>query len=75
MKYDLENNRICVIIPLDPTEGDKYIETVHGNEELDNLYRVSTQGGEQTNPMTRGTTAINQDNEDPSNLEKELEHW
>ena len=41
-KMIFKNTWKYVIIPLDPTEGDSYIETVHEGEEIDSFYKLST---------------------------------
>ena len=40
-----ERKSLCVVVPLDPTEGSHYIELVHDDESNDNLdciYKVTT---------------------------------
>ena len=37
-----ENNDTRVIVPLDPTEGTRYIEPTRDEEEVDHIYKFTT---------------------------------
>ena len=37
-----ENNSTRVIVPLDPVEGERYMELVHDEEDVDHIYKKHT---------------------------------
>ena len=37
-----ENNGTRVVDPLDPGEGEKYIEPVHADDNFDDIYKLTT---------------------------------
>ena len=47
-----EKGGIQVIVPLDPTEGERYTETVRINKEVDHIYKLTMQDEDWINPMT-----------------------
>ena len=47
-----EKNGTCIVVPLDPTKGVQQTEPTYAEEELDHIYRVTTQGEDQGNPTT-----------------------
>ena len=49
-----EKNGTCVIVPLDPAEGARHTEPTYEDEELDHIYRITTQDEDQDNPATGG---------------------
>ena len=49
-----ENNGTRVIVPLDPTEGERYTEPVRDEEEVDHIYKLTTQNEDWINPTVDG---------------------
>lgn len=43
-KMIFEKKSLCVLVPLDPTEGSRHTELVHdeSNDELDCIYKITT---------------------------------
>ena len=49
-----ESKGTRVIVPLDPAEGARYTELAHEEEELDHIYKLTTQDEDQVNPTDEG---------------------
>ena len=53
-----EKNGTRVIVPLDPSEGAWYIESIHdkyGNEDIGNIYKLIMRDKYWINPTTNGS--------------------
>ena len=51
-----------VIVPLDPAEGEWYIELVCEEEDVDHIYKLTTQDKDWINPTTDGVLCWEKDN-------------
>ena len=70
-----ENNDTRVIVPLDPAEGTRYTELARDAEEVDHIYKVTSQDEDWINPMEKGVTCWEKDIECFSDFNGELENW
>jgi hypothetical protein len=67
-----------VIMPLDPDEGQRYIEPIKEEDrayELENIYKLTTRQQDYINPMADGNLSWRSDNACSSDLEEALENW
>lgn len=66
-------------MPLDPTEGARYIEPVHdyeeSDDELDKIYKIKVRDQDWINPMADGRISWEPESSCTSDLDEELEHW
>jgi hypothetical protein len=63
-----------VTVMLDPTERNRYIELVRGNE-IDNLYNMSVWMDDYVNTMKNGALSWRNIRSCTSNSEEGLDHW
>jgi hypothetical protein len=63
-----------VTAPLDPTQGNKYIEPARGND-IDNLYNMIVHMDDYVNPTTYGALSWRSIISCASDSEEGLEHW
>ena len=49
-----ENEGMQVIVPLDPAEGEWYMEPMCEEEDVDHIYKLTTWVEDQINPTTDG---------------------
>ena len=52
MVFEREGTR--VIVPSDPTEGERYTELVHEDEEVDHIYKLTMRDEDWINPINDG---------------------
>lgn len=56
-KIIFEKKSLCVVVPLDPTEGPRYTELVrdyNNDNDLDYIYTITTREQDWVNPTTDG---------------------
>ena len=70
-----ENNGTRVIVPLDPKEGERYTKPTHGEEEVDHIYKFTTQDEYWINPMVEEVLCWEEDSECFSDSNEEMENW
>ena len=70
-----ENNGTRVIVPLDPAEGKRYTESVHGEEDVDHIYNLIAWDEDWINPMEDGILCWEKDIECFSDSNGEIENW
>ena len=70
-----ENNGTQVIVPLDPAEVAWYIEPAHDEEEVDHIYKLTTQDEDWINPTAKGVLYWEKDSQCFSDSDDELENW
>ena len=70
-----ENKGTRVIVPLDPAECAQYTEPAYEEEELDHIYRLTTQDEDRVNPMDEGILCWENDSEFFSDSNEEIENW
>lgn len=70
-----ENEGTRVIVPLDPVEGEWYIELVHEEEDVDHIYKLNTRDEDWINPMTDGMICWEKDSEFFYEFDGEMENW
>ena len=70
-----EKNGTHVIVPLDPTECVRYTEPTYVEEQLDHIYRVTTQDEDQGNPTTGKLLCWEKDREYFFDHDEEIESW
>ena len=58
-----ENNGTRVIVPLDPAEGERYIELVCDEEDVDHIYNLTTRDEDFINPTMKGVIFWEKDSE------------
>jgi hypothetical protein len=63
-----------VIVPLDPSEGKRYIEPTRGND-INNLYNMNARMEDYVNSTTDGALSWRSISSCASDLEAGLEHW
>lgn len=78
-KISFERKSLRVIVPLDPTEGVCYTEQIHdyveNDNEMDQIYKITTRDQDWINPMIDGWTAWERYISCTSDSNEELEHW
>ena len=67
-----ENKGTCVIVPLDPTEGARYIEPAYEEEEIDHIYKLTARDEDRVNPTNEGVFRWEKDSEFFFNSDEEL---
>ena len=70
-----ENNITRVIVPLDPKEGERYTEIVHGEEEVDHILKLTAWNEDWINPTMEGVLYWEADSECFSDSNEEMENW
>ena len=70
-----ENNSTRVIVPLDLAEGAWYTEPAYAEEEIDHIYRLTTQDEDRVNPTIDRILCGEKDSEHFSDADEELEIW
>ena len=60
---------------MDPTEGVQYIEPACDEEEVDHIYKLTTQDEDWINPRAEGVLCWEKDSEFFSDFDGELENW
>jgi hypothetical protein len=76
MKMTFESSEYRVITPLDPSEGERFIEpTCLDLEEIDQLYRTTTREEEYVNPTTDGLLSWRSITSCASDSDIGLENW
>ena len=63
---------IKVIIPLDLTEGQRYTEPVHAEDEIDQIYKINLREEDQINPTVDGNLKWEKDSSCFSDFDEEL---
>jgi hypothetical protein len=63
-----------VTVPLDPTEGKRYIDPTRGKD-IDNLYNMTTRMDDYVNPTADGVISWRSINSCASDSEEGLENW
>lgn len=77
-KMVFEKKSLRVVVPLDPTEGSRYIELVHNDESddsLDCIYKITTWEQDWVNPTTDGRISWERERFCTSNLDEKIERW
>ena len=69
-----ENNITRVIVPLDPKEGERYIETIRGEEEVDHILKLTAWNEDWINPTMEGVLYWEADSEYFSDSNEEMEN-
>lgn len=78
MEMIFEKNPLRVVIPLDPTEEARYIETVcddNNDGELDYIYQLLVKNQDKVNPTMDGRLSWDRDNSCTLDSEEEVEQW
>lgn len=73
-----KGNNMRVIVPLDLSEGARYIEPVreqYCTTDIDNIYQLTTKEQDFVNPTAKGKLTWGHDSSYASDLEEELENW
>ena len=70
-----ESEGTGVIVPLDPIEGERYIEPAWEEEEVDHIYKLTVRDKDWINPTADGVLCWEKDNEFFSNSDEEIENW
>lgn len=70
-----ENNGTRVIVPLDLAEGERYIELVRDEEEVDHIYKLTAWDEYWINPMAEGVLCWENDSEFFFDSNEEMENW
>lgn len=70
-----QNEGMRVIVPLDPAEGEQYIEPVHEEDDLDHIYKLTDRNEDWINPTTDGVLCWEKDSECLSDSDGEIENW
>jgi len=77
-KMTFESNNMRVIVPLDPSQGERYTKPIkeeYSIDVIDNIYQIKTKEEEWIKTTTDGKLNSEQDNSRNSDLEEELENW
>ena len=53
-RMEFESNGVRVIIPLDPTKGQRYTKPLCTEDKIDQIYRITLGEEDQINPTTEG---------------------
>ena len=73
-----ESKLLCVVVPLDPAKGPRYTEPVRdyeeSNDDLDQIYKITTQYQDWVNPIVDGCIAWDRESSCTSYSYEELEH-
>ena len=64
-----------MIVPLDPAEGEQYIEPVCEEEDVDHIYKLTAQDKDWINPIAEGVLCWENDSECFSDSDGEIENW
>ena len=70
-----ENNGTRVIVPLDPAKGERYIEPVRNEEDVDHIYKLTARDEDWINPTVDGVLCWEKDSECFSDSDGEIENW
>lgn len=77
-KMVFEKNGIRVVVPLDPSEGVRYIEIVHneyGDAVINNIYNLTLQDEDWINPTTYGRISWDRNSSCVSDYDEEMKNW
>jgi len=72
----LEKKSLCIIVPLDPTEGSCYTELFcdyESDDDLDYIYKIITLDQDWVNPTTDGQITFDRERSYTSDSDEELE--
>ena len=70
-----ENEGTRVIFALDPAEGERYTGFVHEEDDMDHIYKLTTQDEDQINPIADGMLCWEKDSECLSDSDREIKNW
>ena len=70
-----ENNGTRVIVPLDPTEWERYTEPVCKEDDVDHIYKLTTWDEDWINPTTDGMLNWEKDSSCFYDSDEEMENW
>lgn len=73
-----ERDDMRVIVPLDPSEGVQYTKPIRDeycDENVNNIYQITTKEEDWINPIAYGKLGWEHDNSCTSNSKAELENW
>ena len=70
-----ENDGTWVIVPLDPTKGERYIEPVREGDDVDHIYKLTARVEDLINPTTNGMLNWKKDSLCFLDLDGEMENW
>ena len=70
-----QNNGTRVIVPLDPAEGEQYIEPLHKGDEVNHIYKLTVQEEDWINPTFDGMQNQEKDRSCFSDSDGEMENW
>ena len=70
-----ENEGTRVIVPLDPAEGELYIEPVHEEDDVDHIYKIIATDEDWINPTADGVIFWEKYIEYLSDLDRKIENW
>jgi len=73
-----EKKSLCIIIPLDPTKGLRYMELVRdyeSDDDLDYIYKITTRDWDWVNLTADGWITWERDNSCTSDCDEEIEWW
>jgi hypothetical protein len=75
-KMTFESGEYRVIVPLDPSEGERFVEpTCLDLEEIGQLYRTTTHDEDYVNPTTDGELSWQSNNSCAIDSDTSLENW
>ena len=77
-KMIFKKKYLCVVVPLDPAKGVRYIELVHdkdSDDELECIYQITAQYHDQVNPIVDGRISWEHDSSCTSDSDEEIERW
>jgi len=77
-KMSFEEKSLHVVVPLDPTEGSRYIEPVcddASDDDLDYIYKIIAQEEDWVNPIVDGRILWEWESSCTSDSDQEIEQW
>ena len=81
-KMIFEKKSLCVVVPLDPAEGSRYIQPVcndesdnESNDDIDYIYKITPQEKDWVNPIADGNILWKRESSCTSYLDEEIERW
>lgn len=78
-KMKFEKKSLKVVVPLNPIEGACYTKPirnyVESDDDLDQIYKITTQEKDWINPTTDGKISWKRDSSCTSDLDEEFERW
>ena len=74
---NFEGKGLRVIVPLDPSQGERYIELVRDEDQdvLDHIYNITTKEEDYVNPTTEGIMDGQCDSSCMTDSDEGLENW